>query len=85
MCLAIPLLVISVQGSMATVEMGGISREISLVLTPEAQAGNYVLVHTGFAISVLDETEAQETLALFAELEKAEKELDEAEARLRQP
>jgi hydrogenase expression/formation protein HypC len=55
------------------------------VLTPEAQAGNYVLVHTGFAISVLDETEAQETLALFAELEKAEKELDEAEARLRQP
>ena len=85
MCLAIPLLVISVQGSMATVEMGGISREISLVLTPEAQAGNYVLVHTGFAISVLDETEAQETLALFAELEKAEKEIDEAEARLRQP
>ena len=85
MCLAIPLLVISVQGSMATVEMGGISREISLVLTPEAQAGNYVLVHTGFAISVLDETEAQDTLALFAELEKAEKEIDEAEARLRQP
>lgn len=84
MCLAIPLLVISVQGSMATVEMGGISREISLVLTPEAQAGNYVLVHTGFAISVLDETEAQETLALFAELEEAEKKLDEAEARLRQ-
>ena len=85
MCLAIPLLVISVQGSLATVEMGGISREISLILTPEAQAGNYVLVHTGFAISVLDETEAQETLALFAELEKAEKELDEAEARLHQP
>ena len=85
MCLAIPLRVISVQGSMATVEMGGISREISLVLTPEAQAGNYVLVHTGFAISVLDETEAQETLALFAELEEAEKQLDEAETRQRQP
>lgn len=83
MCLAIPLKVISVQGTMATVEMGGISREISLVLTPEAQAGHYVLVHTGFAISVLDETEAQETLALFAELEEAEKQIDEAEARKR--
>jgi len=85
MCLAIPLKVISVQGTLATVEMGGISREISLVLTPEAQAGNYVLVHTGFAISVLDETEAQETLALFAELEEAEKQLDDAETRQRQP
>jgi hydrogenase expression/formation protein HypC len=85
MCLAIPLKVISVNGSAATVEMGGVSREISLVLTPEAQAGNYVLVHTGFAISVLDETEAQETLALFAELEQAEKELDEAEAGQRIP
>jgi hydrogenase expression/formation protein HypC len=85
MCLAIPLKVISVDGTLATVEMGGISREISLVLTPEAQAGNYVLVHTGFAISVLDETEAQETLALFAELEEAEKQLDDAETRQRQP
>ncbi|MHB1354785.1 MAG: HypC/HybG/HupF family hydrogenase formation chaperone [Anaerolineae bacterium] len=84
MCLAIPLKVISVQGTMATVEMGGISREISLVLTPEAQAGNYVLVHTGFAISVLDETEAQETLALFAELEEAERQLDDTETRQRQ-
>jgi hydrogenase expression/formation protein HypC len=84
-CLAIPLLVISVQGSLATVEMGGISREISLILTPEAQAGNYVLVHTGFAISVLDEAEAQETLALFAELEEAEKQTDEAATRQHQP
>jgi hydrogenase expression/formation protein HypC len=85
MCLAIPLKVISLQGTLATVEMGGISREISLILTPEAQVGNYVLVHTGFAISVLDESEAQETLALFAELEEAGKQLDEAENRQRQP
>jgi hydrogenase expression/formation protein HypC len=85
MCLAIPLKVVSVQGSMATVEMGGISREISLVLTPEAQAGDFVLVHTGFAISVLDETEAQETLALFAELEKAGNQVDELKASQRQP
>jgi hydrogenase expression/formation protein HypC len=50
------------------------------MLTPEAQVGEYVLVHTGFAISVLDEKEAQETLALFAELDEATRALEEEEA-----
>jgi hydrogenase expression/formation protein HypC len=72
MCLAVPLQVKRIDGVMAEVEMGGVSREISLALTPEAQVGDYVLVHTGFAISVLDEAEALETLALFAELEEQE-------------
>jgi len=53
---------------MAQVELGGIERQISLALTPEAGVGDYVIVHTGFALSVLDEQEAQETLRLFAEM-----------------
>lgn len=56
---------------MAQVELGGVLREVSLTLTPGAQVGDYVLVHTGFAINVLDEEEAQETLRLFAEMEDA--------------
>ena len=71
MCLAVPLRVQSINGNLAEVELGGVTRTVSLVLTPEAKVGDYVLVHTGFAISILDEQEAQETLALFAELEEA--------------
>ena len=72
MCLAVPLRIIAIDGTLATVEMGGVQRQISLMLTPEAQVGDYVLVHTGYAINVLDENEAQETLQLFAEIEEAE-------------
>jgi len=53
---------------MARAEVGGVERSISLMLTPEAQVGDYVLVHTGFAISIVDEQEAQETLRLLREL-----------------
>lgn len=77
MCLAVPLRVTAIDGDMATVEMGGVMRQVSLVLTPEAMIGDYVLVHTGFAINVLDEEEARETLALFAELEEAGRRADE--------
>ena len=68
MCLAIPTLIKSIDGSSADVEIGGVSRTISIALTPEAQVGDYVIVHTGFAISVLDQEEAQETLKLFDEI-----------------
>jgi hydrogenase expression/formation protein HypC len=68
MCLAIPTLIKSIDGAQAEVEIGGVSRTISVALTPDAQVGDYVIVHTGFAISVLDEQEAQETLKLFDEL-----------------
>lgn len=77
MCLAIPLRVESIEGTMAEVALGGGLLKVSLVLTPEAQVGDYVLVHTGFAISRLDEHEAQETLALFAELEEASRQVEE--------
>ena len=80
MCLAVPLRIVRVDGTLAEVELGGVQRQVSLMLTPEAQVGEYVLVHTGFAISVLDETEAQETLALFAELDEATRVLEEEES-----
>lgn len=51
--------------------MGGISRRISLWLTPEVEVGDYVLIHTGYAISVLDQEEAEETLRLFEEIGRA--------------
>ncbi len=76
MCLAVPVRIIEIEGQVARVELGGVLREISIVLTPEAQVGDYVLIHTGFAISLLNEEEAQETLRLFAELEEAEAQLD---------
>ena len=68
MCLAIPTLIKSINGPQAEVEIAGVSRTISVALTPDAQVGDYVIVHTGFAISLLDENEAQETLKLFDEL-----------------
>lgn len=74
MCLAIPALIKSVEDREAEVEMGGVSRRISLWLTPEAKAGDYVLVHAGYAINALDQKEAQETLSLFEELAEAAEE-----------
>ncbi len=74
MCLAIPAKVLSINDKEAVVEIGGISRKASLYLTPEARVGDYVLLHTGYAIGVLDENEAEETLRLLRELAEAEKE-----------
>ena len=76
MCVAIPTLIKSIDGQAAQVEIGGIEREISIALTPEAKAGDYVIVHTGFALSVLDEKEAQETLRMFAEIAALEQTMD---------
>jgi len=80
MCLAIPVRVHAIDGTAAKVELSGVMRDISLMLTPEAKVGDYVLVHTGFAIGVLDEEEAAETLALFAELEEASRQVEIEEA-----
>ena len=62
MCLAVPGKILSVHGEdfarMARVSFGGIVKEISLAYVPEANVGEYVIVHVGFAISVVDEAEA---------------------------
>ena len=68
MCVAVPLLVKSIENLQAEVEMGGVSRVVSLVLTPEAEVGDYVIVHAGYAIGILDEEEALETLDLFRQM-----------------
>lgn len=68
MCLAVPVRVQEIEGSEAVVEISGVKRKISLALTPEAIVGQYVLIHAGYAIGVLDEDEAQETLKLFEEM-----------------
>ncbi len=66
MCLAVPGRITSVSGESefrrGSVSFGGITKEVSLAYVPEAGAGDYVLVHVGFAISVLDEAEAARTL-----------------------
>ncbi len=72
MCLAVPTRILEVEGQEAAAEIGGIRRRISVALTPDVRPGDYVLVHAGFAISVLDEEEARESLNLFKELQEME-------------
>jgi hydrogenase expression/formation protein HypC len=68
MCVAVPSLITALDGSDAIVDVGGISRKASLMLTPEAKIGDYVLIHAGYAISIVDREEAEATLELFREL-----------------
>jgi hydrogenase expression/formation protein HypC len=70
MCLAVPARINAIEGTNADVEIGGITRKASLMLTPEARVGDYVLLHTGYAISIVDEVEAEQTLELFAQISK---------------
>lgn len=70
MCLAIPVRIKSIDGTDAEVEIGGTTRKTSLMLTPEARVGDYVLLHAGYAINIIDQAEAEETLAIFAEMSK---------------
>jgi hydrogenase expression/formation protein HypC len=71
MCLAIPALIKSIKDYQAVVDIEGVTREVSIQLTPEAKVGDYVLLHTGYAISVINATEAEETLKLLRELSEA--------------
>ena len=71
MCLAVPGRIIEIDGTKARVDFGGVTRDADLTLVPEAAVDSYVLVHAGFAIQVLNEAEAEETLKLFRELATA--------------
>ena len=71
MCLAVPGRIIELDGVNARVDFGGITREANVSLVPEAAVDSYVLVHAGFAIQVLNEAEAEETLSLFRQLAEA--------------
>ena len=73
MCLGVPMRVVSINGDDAVAEIDGVKREASLMLLgDEVLLGDFVIVHAGFAISKLDEEEAQETLRLMREVFKAE-------------
>lgn len=69
MCLALPARVVALlDGDQAQVDLGGVRKSVSIALTPGAAVGDYVIVHVGHAIGLVDPDEAQRTLALFAEM-----------------
>ncbi|MEW6685371.1 MAG: HypC/HybG/HupF family hydrogenase formation chaperone [Candidatus Edwardsbacteria bacterium] len=69
MCLAIPGQIESIHRQIAKINIRGLKREVNLMLVPEAKVGNYVLIHAGFAIQILDEKEAEETIQLLEQAE----------------
>jgi hydrogenase expression/formation protein HypC len=71
MCLAIPARVVQIDEGLGLVELGGVVREASFMLLPDVQVGDYVLLHAGYALQVVDEAEAEETLRLLAEMAEA--------------
>ena len=71
MCLGIPARILERNGSAAVVELGGVRREISVMLIDDPAVGEWVIVHAGFAIGKLSEEEAERTLALFREIADA--------------
>jgi hydrogenase expression/formation protein HypC len=84
MCLAVPGKILSTEqvgdSRLARVQFGGITREAHLDLVPEAQVGDYVVVHVGFAISRVDEEEAQRTLELLEQMGALAEELPAEES-----
>ena len=80
MCLSIPGRIVKIrqEGSllMGSVDFGGVTKEICLDYVPEARVGQYVLVHVGFAISLLDEEEAMARLEMFREMAELTDELE---------
>ena len=73
MCLAIPARIIELQGDRAVVDAMGNRWRAKTTLLPEAKLGDLVLIHAGFAISLVDEDEAKETWQLLAEIDSFEK------------
>lgn len=81
MCLAIPAKIVSIgELSMAEVDILGVTRHVSLDMTPEAKVGDFVLVHAGFAIQIVDEEYAQETLETLRQLDIIQDEVGAAGA-----
>jgi hydrogenase expression/formation protein HypC len=79
MCLAVPGKIIEIYErgglQMGKIDFGGVFREACLAYVPEAQVGDYTVIHVGFALNLLSETEAQETLALLKEISDLGEEL----------
>lgn len=71
MCLGVPLKIVELNGSTAVGEMNGIRKKIRIDLLPSLKLGDYVMVHAGFALEIIDETLAQETLEAILEVAEA--------------
>jgi hydrogenase expression/formation protein HypC len=74
MCLAVPGKIIEIYETngllMGKIDFGGVTREVCLSYVPEAKVGDYTIIHVGFALNLIDEQEAMETLALLDEISK---------------
>jgi len=75
MCLAVPGKILSIDGDdeltrIGRIDFGGVVKEASLVYVPQARAGDYVLIHVGFAIAIIDEAEAARVFELLQQLEE---------------
>ena len=69
MCLALPARLVQLKGDdLAIVDLGGVRKEVCVALVPQAREGDYVIVHVGHAIGMIDPEEAERTLAMFGEL-----------------
>jgi hydrogenase expression/formation protein HypC len=79
MCLSIPAKVISIDGDTARASVGGAEYDANLQMVEGVEVGDYILLHTGFAIEKLDKEEALETLKTFEEFDDLNKQLDEEE------
>jgi len=78
MCLAVPGKIVSMENTDSVfrsgkVDFGGVVKQVNLAYVPEAQIGDYVLIHAGFAISTIDEAEAQQVFEYLREIEEAAK------------
>lgn len=71
MCLAVPMKLLERRGPSGILEIGGAQKEVMLTLTPEAKVGDWLVVHAGYSLEILNEQEAECTLALLRELGKS--------------
>jgi hydrogenase expression/formation protein HypC len=79
MCLSIPAKVEKIEGEMAVVSVGGTQYDASLQMVDDVNIGDYILLHTGFAIQKISEEEALETLKVFEEFDDLNKQMDQEE------
>jgi len=79
MCLSVPAQVVSIEGELAKVSVGGTIMNANLNLVEDIKIGDYILLHTGFALQKIDEEEALETLKIFEEFGELNEELDREE------
>jgi hydrogenase expression/formation protein HypC len=79
MCLSVPAQVITIEGDLAKVSVGGTIMNANLNLVEDIKIGDYILLHTGFALQKIDKEEAMETLKIFEEFGELNEELDREE------